>query len=103
MPDDRADELRTVMSEIHPSGTRTMAYAIAEADLRDVPPRIEIPTLLLAGDADERSPLAVAQALHAAIRGSTLEVMAGVGHECFLESAVAFEASVRDFLLSRAS
>lgn len=100
MPVDRADELRAVMSEIHPSGTRTMAYALAEADLRDVLPRIQIPTLLVAGDTDQRSPLTVAQELHAAIRGSTLTVLPGVGHECFLESADAFEAAVRDFLLS---
>ena len=63
-----------------------MARALAEADLRDVLPHIDVPTLLLYGSADERAPLDVANALHAAIRGSTLRVLPGLGHECFVES-----------------
>ena len=52
----------------------------AEADLRDVLPRIDVATLLLYGEHDVRSPLPVAEALHAAIPGSRLVVLAGVGH-----------------------
>jgi pimeloyl-ACP methyl ester carboxylesterase len=99
MPHDRAEELARIMSEIRPVGTRTMAYALAEADLRDVLPRIDVPTLLLFGDADERSPLNVARELHASIPRSTLTVMPGLGHECYLESATTFETEVRKFLL----
>ena len=98
MPRNRADELATIMSEIRPAGTRTMAYALAEADLRDVLPRINVPTFLLYGDADERSPLNVAHALHDAIPRSTLTVMPGLGHECYLESAETFDTEVREFL-----
>jgi pimeloyl-ACP methyl ester carboxylesterase len=98
MPADRAKELAAVMSEIGPSGTRTMAYALAEADLRDVLPHVEVPTLLVYGDADERSSLHVGKELHDAIPGSTLTVMPGLGHECYLESATAFEREVRSFL-----
>lgn len=99
MPRDRAEELARIMSEIRPTGTRTMAYALAEADLRHVLPRIDVPTLVLAGDADERSPLSVAQELHASIPRSTLTVMPGLGHECYLESPTMFETEVRKFLL----
>ena len=98
MPADRARELAAVMSEMRPSGTRTMAHALAEADLRDVLPRVEVPTLLVYGEADERSSLQVADELHDAIPGSTLTVMPGLGHECYLESAPAFEREVRTFL-----
>jgi pimeloyl-ACP methyl ester carboxylesterase len=98
MPEDRARELAAAMSEMHPSGTRTMAHALAEADLRDVLPHVEVPTLLIYGDADERSSLHVAKELHDAIPGSTLTVMPGLGHECYLESAAAFEREVRTFL-----
>ena len=98
MPRNRADELATIMSEIRPAGTRTMAYALAEADLRDGLPRINVPTLLLYGDADERSPLSVARTLHSAIPRSTLAVMPGLGHECSLESAETFDKEVRNFL-----
>jgi pimeloyl-ACP methyl ester carboxylesterase len=99
MPENRRSELATIMSEIRPAGTRTMALALAEADLRDLLPRIEAPTLLVYGDADERSSLDVANQLHAAIPRSRLTVMPGLGHECFLESAEAFDTEVRNFLL----
>jgi len=98
LPADSADDLTRIMSEIRPAGTRAMAYALAEADLRDLLPHIEVPTLLLYGEADERSPLSVARELHACIPRSTLAVMPGLGHECYLESADAFETEVRDFL-----
>jgi len=98
LPADRAEELARIMAEIRPAGTGTMARAIAEADLRDVLPRIEAPTMLLYGDADERAPLSVAQQLHARIPRSRLVVMPGLGHECYLESAGAFDAEVRAFL-----
>ena len=61
--------------------------------------RIEVPTLLIYGDADERSSLDVSNELHAAIPGSRLTVMPGLGHECYLESAEAFDTEVRGFLL----
>ena len=100
MPGDRAAELRQIMSEIRPAGTATMAHALAEADLRDVLPHIDVPVLLLYGDADERSPLRVAEALHQAIEGSKLAVMPGLGHMCYLESPEGFETEVRRFLTS---
>ncbi|TPW10149.1 MAG: hydrolase, partial [Acidimicrobiaceae bacterium] len=99
MPKERRAELATIMSEIRPAGTRTMAHALAEADLRDLLPRIEVPTLLIHGDSDERSSLDIANELHAAIPRSTLSVMPGLGHECFLESAERFDTEVRSFLL----
>ena len=98
IPPGTVDELTRMMSEIRPIGTRLMARAFAEADLRDVLPLIRVPTLLLHGSADERSPLAVAEALHAGIPNSTLVVLPGLGHESYLESPEAFNAEVRRFL-----
>lgn len=98
LPPDRADELAAIMSQIRPAGTRAMAHALAEADLRDVLSHIEVPTLLLYGDADERSPLDVANALHAAIPTSTLVVWPGLSHESYLEDGETFNAELRRFL-----
>jgi len=98
-PPELRDEVVTMMSEFHPAGYRAMAHGLAEADLRDVLPRIEVPTLLLYGDADRRSPLAVAEDLHGRIPSSTLVVLPGAGHLANLEAADAFNAAVRDFLL----
>lgn len=81
-----------------PAGVRPMLLSIAEADLRDALSRIAVPTLLLYGELDARSPLDVAREMHAAIPGSTLVVLPEVGHMANLEGPKAFNAAVRDFL-----
>ena len=101
MPAERAQELASIMRETRPAATRTMALALAEADLGDALPSIVVPTLVVCGEADERSPLSVGRDLHSAIPGSTLVVLPGLGHECYLESADAFDAAVRPFLLAQ--
>jgi pimeloyl-ACP methyl ester carboxylesterase len=100
MPPETAAELVTIMSEIRPVATRAMAHALAEADLRDVLPAIDVPTLLLYGDADERSPLNVAEDLRGGIPTSRFVVLARLGHESYLESPERFNAEVRSFLRS---
>lgn len=98
MPVERQAELVEIMSQIRPAGTRVMARAFAEADLRDALPGIAAPTLLLYGDADARSPRKVAQALHASLPNSTLVFMPRLGHEAYLESPADFNVHVRAFL-----
>ena len=63
-------------------------------------PNIDVPTLLLYGDADQRSPRDVAEALHAAIPGSHLVWLHGVGHQSNLEAPARFNDEVRAFLRS---
>lgn len=92
------DEYAAVMRSFHPAGFRAMARSSAEADLRDVLTRIDVPTLLLYGDEDERAPVDVGQALHAAIPVSKLVVMPGVGHLSSVEAPERFNAEVRGFL-----
>ena len=98
-PADLADEIVRMMCDLHPAGTRTMMHAMAEADLRDVLPRIQVPTLLLYGESDARSPLDIAEALHAGIPGSQLVVLPGVGHFANAERPREFNEAVRRFLL----
>jgi len=100
MAPEQAAELVRIMSEIRPAGTRAMAYALAEADLRDMLGSIAVPTLLLYGDADERAPLDVANALHTAIPASELRLLRGLGHECYLEDPETFNEEVRRFVRS---
>ena len=92
------DEVVAVVSEFDPRALVMLARSFAETDLREVLPRIEIPTLLLYGDADTRSPLHVADALHARIRGSKLVVLPGVGHLSNVEAPDQFNGAVRNFL-----
>ena len=99
-PPDRVAAFADSMIDFDRSGFRTMARASAEADLRDVLPQIAVPTLLLHGEADVRSPRPVADALHEGIAGSRLVVLPGVGHVATVEAAEAVTAEMRSFLHS---
>ena len=90
-----------IMSGFHPPGMKAMVRALAEADLRDVLRLIEVPTLLLYGDQDVRSPVSVGEALQAQIPASRLVVIPGVGHVSNLEAPERFNAEVRSFLRSK--
>ena len=90
--------VRSTMLDVRPTGTLRMLTAFAEADLREVLPTIAVPTLLLYGTEDVRSPRQVADALHAAIPDSEMVQLPGVGHLINLEAPEAFNAEVRRFL-----
>jgi pimeloyl-ACP methyl ester carboxylesterase len=81
----------------HPVGFRAMARASA-GNVRDVLPRIQVPTLLLYGDADVRAPLPVAEDLHRSIPGARLVLLPGVGHVTNIEAPEAFNEAVRSVL-----
>ena len=101
MASDTAAVLASIMSESRPVATRAMARALAEADLRESLASISVPTLLIHGGADERSPLTVAEGLHDRISASSLVVLADLGHECYLEDPDRFNAEVLGFLRGR--
>ena len=94
------DEVVGHIAEFHPAGVRAMAQGFAEADLRHVLPTVDVPTLLLYGDADRRSPMGVARELEAQIPGARLAVIPGVGHLSNLEAPETFSREVRSFLAS---
>ena len=92
------DELTEVMLDSRPAMMRAMANAFADADLRDVLPLVDVPTLLLYGDADMRSPVSVGEDLHARIPGSKFVVIPGPGHMVNVEAPERFDEEVRRFL-----
>jgi pimeloyl-ACP methyl ester carboxylesterase len=100
VPADLVDEVVEIVKDFHPAGLRAMANAFADADLRDVLPLIDVPTLLLYGDTDQRSPVSIGEELHAQIPGSTFVVIPGPGHMVNLETPERFNEEVRGFLLS---
>jgi pimeloyl-ACP methyl ester carboxylesterase len=57
------EELANIMSDTHPLGFRLMAIASAIVDTRALLPTIKVPTLLIWGDSDKRSPINVAHQL----------------------------------------
>jgi pimeloyl-ACP methyl ester carboxylesterase len=93
-----AEELVSIMRDFRPGGARPMLQAMAEADLRPVLPTIRVPTLLLSGEDDARSPTAVAREMQRAIPGSELVILPRVGHQSNIEAADRFNDEVRRFL-----
>jgi pimeloyl-ACP methyl ester carboxylesterase len=98
VPTELVEEMSEMVADYHPAGLRAMANAFADADLRDMLPSIDVPTLLIYGDADQRSPLAIAEDLHARIPGSRLVVIPGPGHMVNMEAPERFNDEVRSFL-----
>jgi pimeloyl-ACP methyl ester carboxylesterase len=101
-PEDVATVL-AMMGEVRRPGMEAITRGFAAADLRDVLPRIAIPTLLLWGDADVRSPMSIAREFAARIPGAELAVLPGVGHLSNVDAPAGFDAAVRRFLRSHAA
>jgi pimeloyl-ACP methyl ester carboxylesterase len=99
IPADRDAALVTMMQEnVRPATVRVAGYIGAETDLRPVLPTVDVPTLILHGEADARSPLTNAEALHEAIPSSQLVVLPNLGHACVLEDPEACAAEIRRFV-----
>jgi pimeloyl-ACP methyl ester carboxylesterase len=99
IPADRATALAAMMREnIRPATVRAAGHIGAETDLRPVLPTVDVPTLVLHGEADARSPLATAEALHAAISASQLEVLPRLGHACVVEDPDTCASAIRRFV-----
>lgn len=101
VPQDVREELSAILSDFHPIGFRLMSMSSAEMDTRDLLPRIDVPTLVLWGDDDRRSPLHVASQLHATIPAAELAIIPNAGHVSNMEQPEAFNAHVRRFCLER--
>jgi pimeloyl-ACP methyl ester carboxylesterase len=89
--------MRTVVVDRHPLGFRLMARSLAEGNTTAFLPGIDVPTLLLWGDQDLRSPMGVGERFRDAIPGSELEVVVGAGHVSNMEQPQAFNDHVRRF------
>ena len=96
-PREVVDLLAEMMRDSHTAGVRVALNALGPADLRHVLGTIAVPTLVLYGDADQRSPVSVGQELQARIPGSTLVVIPGAPHLANLEQPQAFNQAVRTF------
>jgi pimeloyl-ACP methyl ester carboxylesterase len=97
------DEMRTVIAAFHPAGFGLMARSLAETDTTAQLAHIrahKVPTLLIWGENDQRSPLALARHMHAQIPHARLVVLAQAGHLSNMERPEAFNAEVRSFLCS---
>jgi pimeloyl-ACP methyl ester carboxylesterase len=89
--------LAQAAAAVRPDSVRTQVSVMAEADQRDLLPRIAVPTLLIWGELDARSPLSVARQFEEAIPDAELVVIRDCGHMSNLEQPQQFNDSVRRF------
>ena len=95
-PSELVDEMISIMSDFHPAGFRLMARSML-VDEHDLLPRIRVPTLLIWGEDDLRSPLRIGEEFRDAIPGAKLVVIAGAGHMTNVQQPDLFNAAVREF------
>ena len=89
--------LDEMAAAVRPESLRNLLRVMAEADQRDLLPRIAVPTLLIWGELDVRSPLTVAQEFEHAIPEAELVVIPRCGHVSNLERPRPFNDAVRAF------
>lgn len=90
--------LDEIAAEVRPESLRTALTLMAETDLMDLLPKISVPTLLIWGEFDARSPLTVARQFEQAIPSAQLVVLPGAGHCSHLERPEAFNEAIRSFV-----
>ena len=89
--------LEEMAADVRPESMRTALRVMSEADQRDLLPRISVPTLLIWGELDARSPLSVARQFEQAIPDTKLVVIPDAGHVSNLEQPELFNDTIREF------
>jgi pimeloyl-ACP methyl ester carboxylesterase len=97
-PPEFASLLADMAAAVRPESLRVELLAMAEADQRDILPHIAVPTLLIWGEQDVRSPLSVARQFEQAVPKAQLVVIPGAGHVSNLERPEEFNDALREFL-----
>ncbi|MBT2394801.1 alpha/beta fold hydrolase [Streptomyces sp. ISL-100] len=88
-----------MMTAASPEGAAAALRGRAERpDYRDLLTRVSVPTLVVVGRDDTYTPVADAEAMHAAIPGSTLAVIESSAHLPNLERPDVFNAALRAHL-----
>jgi len=89
--------LEQIAADVRPDSLSTQLSVMAAADQRDLLARIAVPTLLIWGELDARSPLRVARQFEQAIPDTKLVVIPRSGHVSHLEQPERFNEAVREF------
>lgn len=91
--------LERLAAAVRPESLKVQLLIMAETDQRDLLPRIAVPTLLIWGEADVRSPLTVARQFQRGIPDARLVVIPDAGHVSNLEQPERVNAAIREFCL----
>lgn len=89
--------LEAMTADVRRHSMQTALSIMAATDLNFVLPTISVPTLLVWGEVDVRSPLRIAHEFREAIPNATLIVIPGCGHVTSLDRPDEFNRVVREF------
>jgi pimeloyl-ACP methyl ester carboxylesterase len=95
---DAAEPRRAVLEQIDPRAFADWCRALAKMDLREGLGQIGNPTLVIAGQLDETTPVEMSEELAAGIPGAALTVISGCGHCPQLQRPSALLKAVSSFL-----
>lgn len=95
------DELHRMMSMAPVAGVvGALDALITRPDSTATLATIDVPTLIVCGDEDVLTPVKESRAMHLAIEGSRLEIIAGAGHASNAERPATFNHVLSEFLVS---
>lgn len=92
------EKVRAVMSTLRPEGYAQAVRMLGIADIFADVPRIACPALVLCGDQDRVTPSEGCRKIAEALPGARFALLSGVGHACYVEDPVQFDAAVTNFL-----
>ena len=95
-PQELVDEVTSTMLDLHPVGYRLVIESMM-TDMQDLLPQIGVPTLLVWGEQDVRSPIRIAREFEDAIPGAELIIVPDSGHMTHVEQPERFNAAVSAF------
>jgi 3-oxoadipate enol-lactonase len=93
-----ADTVRTRLEATHPEGWEGVATATATADFYQTTATLTLPTLVLAGGDDRKTPPDLQRETADLIAGSDFQLLRGAGHLGMLTHTAAFAAALTAFL-----
>lgn len=96
-PEEFVPLLAAIAGDVRPATIRRELDIMAETDLSDLLRHVSVPTLLIWGESDTRSPLTVAHQFLEAIADTALVVIEGAGHLSNLEQPERVNDAVRQF------
>jgi pimeloyl-ACP methyl ester carboxylesterase len=89
--------LAEIAADARPESLARQLSIMAATDQRDLLPQIAVPTLLIWGELDERSPVSIAHELEEAIPHAELVAIPGAGHLSNLERPEVIDEAIRRF------
>jgi 3-oxoadipate enol-lactonase len=92
------DHIRSLIRTTAPTGFAGCCRAIQHLDATDRLGEIELPTLIIVGENDPGTPVAVSELMHQRIAGSKLVVIGPAAHLSNVEQAEKFNRALRSFL-----